>query len=331
MHVPCALRGAMPGPGRAAIVLMALLAVGAAAYAAVRVSLVQPPAPAPAPTAEWGKAVAEAEARLSARIDEAHAQEQAAIAEAAKDLRQQADRGVLTLDGRLQQFTGTTENRFRANEDRIQEIAGWVRDVKDAASKATAVAPANPAPMATTEPPPVPAAGGSGTPPVVGAPHDAPQPPPPGTGPTPAPVDPQVERQREAEVDRWIERLKDREPGISFSATVQLGRLKSLRAVPALVTTLQKHSDFYTRLGAATALGELKAVDAIPALIGALDDKDDLVQTAASEALTSITGQDFKFVVNLTKKERNQIRDQWTKWWKDNEPDLRQRLGQPVK
>jgi len=115
---------------------------------------------------------------------------------------------------------------------------------------------------------------------------------------------------------------------VSFSATYKLKELKDPRAVPALVDTLKTQKDYYTRLGAATALGELKAADAVPALIEALEDKEDLVQTAAGEALTAITGRDTRIMVGLTKKERRQLKDEWARWWKDNEPTVRQRLGQ---
>ncbi len=144
--------------------------------------------------------------------------------------------------------------------------------------------------------------------------------------PSPKPEPPDVEREKE--IDRWIKRLKDSDEDIVFSATIELARLKALRATPDLVNVLKKHKDFYARLGAATALGEMQAVDSVPDLIDALNDKDDLVRTAASEALNRITGQDFNFVSGLNKSERIRIQKKWRAWWRENERSVRQKLGQ---
>ena len=335
MHVACALRRAIPGSGRTLTFLLACVAAGAATYAAVRVSQ-REEAPAGALiAADWKSELAGAEERLSKRIEGARAADQRAIEESANGVRAQLDTEIAKFDGRVSQLSDQSERRFRSVDKDIQEITNWVREVKDLATRTQ---PATPAPGGNADAPEPPVA--PPAPPPVAPPPPIPtdrpgtatpaDPPPAPTPPAP-PADPEAEKRRDAEVDRWIERLRDREAGIAFSATVQLGRLKHLRAVPALVNTLKSHSDFYTRLGAATALGELKAVDAVPALIEALEDKDDLVQTAASEALTGITGQDFKFVVNLSKKERKVIREQWTKWWQEHETDLRKRLNQPLR
>jgi len=156
----------------------------------------------------------------------------------------------------------------------------------------------------------------------------APTPPPEADKPEPTPA--KKDEQREKEIERWRKRLKDSDEDIVFSATIELARLKALEAVPDLVQVLNKHKDFYARLGAATALGEIQAVAAVPDLIEALNDKDDLVRTAASEALHRIAGEDFNFVSGLTKNERIRIQKKWRQWWRDNEADLRKRLGQPA-
>ena len=92
-------------------------------------------------------------------------------------------------------------------------------------------------------------------------------------------------------------------------------------------TPVPKDAD--SSLPAATALGEIQSVEAVPALIEALNDRDDLVRTAASEALHRITGQDFNFVSGLTKNERIRIQKKWRAWWKDHETEVRARLDQP--
>jgi hypothetical protein len=130
-------------------------------------------------------------------------------------------------------------------------------------------------------------------------------------------------------VMRWISRLDDEDEDIVFSATIELARLRAKEAVPHLIRVLRNHADFYARLGAATALGELTAADAVPSLIGALDDKDDLVRTAASEALHRITKQDFKFVSGLKQEDRVAIQRKWFDWWRDNETAVREQLARP--
>jgi hypothetical protein len=140
----------------------------------------------------------------------------------------------------------------------------------------------------------------------------------------------EVDQAREEEIDRWIKRLKDPDEDIVFSATIELARLKALRATPDLILVLSKHKDFYARLGAATALGDIKACDAVPALIEALGDKDDLVRTAAAEALHLITEQDHNFVSGLSKSERVRIQKRWRTWWRENEGATRARLSQPA-
>ena len=143
------------------------------------------------------------------------------------------------------------------------------------------------------------------------------------------PAPEQVDRAREAEIDRWIKRLSDSDEDIVFSATIELARLKALRATPNLVLVLSRHKDFYARLGAATALGEIRACNAVPDLIDALDDKDDLVRTAAAEALHRIAEEDFNFVSGLSKQERRRIQKKWRAWWRENEAPVRRRLDQP--
>jgi len=242
------------------------------------------------------------------------------------------ERTLSGLRGEVNAYTDGQTHRIEAIDRKVGELAGWVKEIRDLAARSAAAAPAIVSP---TPPPPTPGGEGSTQPPVVappGAPGTA-----PGMGPG-APAgppgtdrgrDPDAQKRHDAEVDRWIERLKDPDNGLSFSATYKLKDLKDLRAVPPLIETLKIHKDYYTRLGAATALGELHACDAVSALIDALDDREDLVQTAAGEALTTITGRDSRIMVGLSKKERKQLKDEWARWWKDHETEVRTRLNQP--
>ena len=132
---------------------------------------------------------------------------------------------------------------------------------------------------------------------------------------------------RAEEVDRWIKRLAHKDEDIVFSGTIELARLGDRRATLPLIKVLQKHRDFYARLGAATALGELKDPRGVEPLIEGLNDKDDLVRTASAEALRKITDREFNYVSGLKRSERVRIQKQWIQWWQDNEAIETERLN----
>lgn len=321
LHVGCAFRRALPGPGRALTFVLALLGAGGAAFAVSRV-LRAPAAPSATP-------VGVVRADLDAAVAQVRADAERALTEQRKTLQSELDRAVAAaredgarayreavanLEGRVEAYANAHLRRFEATDRQLAELAGFVKEVRDLAARSGGATPPAPAPG------PAPA-------PAPAAPTPAPAAPAP-TAPAPAPVDVEAQKRRDAELDRWVKLLKDPDPGVSYSATYKLKELKDLRAVPALVETLRAHKDYYTRLGAATALGELKACDGVGSLVEALDDKEELVQTAASEALAEVTGRESKSLVGLTKKERKAVKDDWAKWWKENEAAVRTRLGQ---
>jgi hypothetical protein len=321
LHVACALARTSGGGGRLLTFLLALAGAAGAAWAVVRLERAPARADDATLAAQWRQDIDRAVARvepglqkglkdLSADLRTGLAQEVArARDEITQSQRLAVEKAVATLDGKVDAYVEANLRRFEANEKQIQEIAGWVKEVRDLAARSASA-------RETTAPAPTP------------APAPAPEP-----APAPAPSggdgrDPEAQKRHDAEVDLWISRLKDPDTGVSFSATYKLKMLKDLRAVPALVETLRAHKDYYTRLGAASALGELRACDGVPALIEAIEDKEELVQTAALEALSAVTGRDARVMVGLTKKERRQLREDWQKWWKENEASVRQRLGQ---
>jgi hypothetical protein len=328
LHVPCAFRRVLPGPGRWAPVALALLAVAGAAYAVVRAERADRPEPSEMPAAWHARLVEDVDAGVRREVNAAldrqrtalqhdlDARVQKSVDEVEARLRTSINEATANLNGVVRGFTDATLRRFETTDQRLMEISYWLREERAHAVRA----PAEPVAIA----PPV-------SPPTAAPPSEPPPAPP-------APVadggarssDPEAQRRHDDELANWIRGLKDPNPGIAFSATVRLKDLKDLRAVPPLVDTLKTHKDFYTRLGAAVALGELKACDGVTALLDALDDKEDLVQQTAAEALITITGQDPQFRVGLTKKERKAIKDQWSRWWKENEAEVRRRLGQPT-
>ena len=335
LHVPCAFRRAMPGPGRTVVALLAVLAAAGAAYAVARVQTPAVASESKEMPAAWHSAVVDDLAsRVGKDLEVARASitsdvkrdTQASVDRAVADLHDQLANEIklaaAKLDGQVKGVTDAQLRRFESNEKRLEEVAEWVKEVRSLAARS---AIPQPVPVDPSPAPPISIPGTPDVPPAGLAPSTS------GDGRPPGPLDPESQRKHDEELKKWLEALKDPNAGIAFSATYKLKDLGDLRAAPALIDTLRAHKDYYTRLGAAVALGVLKSADAVPALIDALDDKEDLVQTSAADALTSVTGNDPKFVGGLTKKERKAIKEGWGKWWKDNEATVRQRLGQPGK
>ena len=330
LHVPCAFRRAMPGPARTLTFLLALGAAGGAAYAVSRVGRSGDDAGQRAATkAAWQEDIRSAVSRLETAVEEGRKADReatqtavnVAVAGAAERLSEQQRNGLSLLSGKLDGYATEQSRRIEGLEEKISRASRTLEDVRDLAARSGGAAPSAPTPpsdAAMDAAPPTPT-------PTVPAPSV------PSPGPTAPPVagDPEGAKRHKEAFEKAVRKLRDPDNGIAFSATYDLRDLKDLAATPFLVETLKSHKDYYVRMGAATTLGELRACDAVAALLDGLDDKDDIVQQAAAEALTTITGQDQRWVVGLTKKERRAKRDEWAKWWKEHEGEVRLRLGQP--
>jgi hypothetical protein len=76
----------------------------------------------------------------------------------------------------------------------------------------------------------------------------------------------------------------------------------------------------------------------VPALIEALNDKDDLVRTAADEALRAVADplltekdrEELQFQANMGTTDRRRVQNRWRAWWKANESALRSARAQPA-
>ncbi|MDJ0975164.1 MAG: HEAT repeat domain-containing protein [Planctomycetota bacterium] len=202
------------------------------------------------------------------------------------------------------------DNRQGRVEDQIEEVRRWLLNIQGTADELLKRQAEMEAQRAAQ-----PAAPAKPDGPVATAPKTEPD----ANAPDP---------EHEAQVKMWIERLKDKNNDLVFTATVKLADLKDLRATQPLIVVLAKHKDFYARLGAATALGTLQAVDAVPALIDALGDKDELVRTAANEALIAITSNDQNFAADMSRNERQKVQRKYRTWFKNNEMELRRKLDQ---
>jgi hypothetical protein len=330
LHVACALRRSLEGRGvgRVLVMLLALYAAAVSTFLLVGRrgdGASREPGAVPEATRAFVEAERSAlEKRVTGWIDaRAGDVRREVVEELAPRLRDELSRKVeeqarkteenlaantRILHDRLNEFA----NRLARDEEQLAEVNRWRIEIQQLAERLTQV-------LESGQAAPTPAAGGARPTPTPGTTG-------PESGGTTAP--PPVDPGREELITKWIDRLKDADDDVVFTSTIELARLKALRAAPDLVQVLEKHKDFYARLGAATALGEIPAVDGVPALIEALADRDDLVRTAANEALKRITGQDFNFSSQMSKNERTRIQRQWKQWWKDNEPEVRRRHGQ---
>lgn len=156
-----------------------------------------------------------------------------------------------------------------------------------------------------------------------------PQPGPPPL-PPPGPKQPKKPKKKgpvdQAQVDKWLEALQGESNDHAFSAAIELARLGDMRAVDPLMRQMKGHKDFYVRLAAATALGELRAPSAVFALIDQMGDQDQLVCTAAAEAVRVITKHKFKFSPSMEEDALSELQTQLRDWWRENEIKVIERL-----
>ncbi|MFO0933122.1 MAG: HEAT repeat domain-containing protein [Planctomycetota bacterium] len=220
------------------------------------------------------------------------------------------------------------ENAVRASSDHAETVETKIKEVADQTGKLattldqlqTSVKDLESRPIASAARP-----GPAAVPaPTVPAPKDPDAAPEAPAGPTPEELAAQ-----KAKVDAAIAALASPEIGKVFSACVTLGKLGDLSAVEPLLKVLKEHKDVFAKTAAATALGSIHACDAVPALLQALLDRDDGVTLAAALAFGKIAGVDAGMTGSPTRKERNDAREKWSKWWGANEESVRAKWGQP--
>lgn len=219
------------------------------------------------------------------------------------------------------------ENAVRATGEHADSVETKIKEVADQTGKLSnsleqlqaTVKDLEARPVATSRPvAPTP------TPPVAPPPKAPDAEPEAPAGPTPEELAAQ-----KAKVDAAIAALASPEIGKVFSACVTLGKLGDLAAVEPLLKVLKEHKDVFAKTAAATALGSIHACDAVPALLQAILDRDDGVTLAAALAFGKIAGVDAGMTGSPTRKERNDAREKWSKWWGANEEAVRAKWGQP--
>ena len=164
--------------------------------------------------------------------------------------------------------------------------------------------------------------------PVVKPPTSVPgavEPPAAPVGPTPEELAANKEKVR-----ALIAELDSPDVGKVFTACSKLGKFGDLEAVPQLMKVAKEHKDPLARSAALSALGKLHACDAVPVILAAMLEKDASVMLMAGQAFGQISGLDSGLSGDASRKDRNEAKDRWTKWWTQHETEVRDRLKQPA-
>ncbi len=120
----------------------------------------------------------------------------------------------------------------------------------------------------------------------------------------------------------WIAALREADNDKVFEATIKLAEAGDPAAIDPLIDVLKDHTDFYCRLGAATALGQLSSWRAVDALADSLVDADQLVRAASSEALRQITGHEIKgYSPTGAEDQLTSGQRLWREWLAEHRPD----------
>ncbi|MBF0494119.1 MAG: HEAT repeat domain-containing protein [Candidatus Omnitrophica bacterium] len=90
------------------------------------------------------------------------------------------------------------------------------------------------------------------------------------------------------------------------------------KSLPYVMSGLHD-SDSGVRKAAGRIAGALRAPQAISGLITLLSDTDKEVQASAAESLKKITGENFSFRVNASKKDKDAAIEDWRYWWRENQ------------
>ncbi len=115
----------------------------------------------------------------------------------------------------------------------------------------------------------------------------------------------------EGPVQALTKALGDETWSVAVVAAVSLGKTRAEGAVKPLAALLdrRKVKDWRLRGAAVVGLGKVRQRAAVPALILALDDRDTWVARNA-----------FEFLRRLTKRNIPSDAEEWSAWWKRNEP-----------
>lgn len=145
--------------------------------------------------------------------------------------------------------------------------------------------------------------------------------------PGPARKSPEVIK---AEIEKARKDIQSEELTVLWGAIEKIRQHRVLDAVPRLIEIMSTFREELGRSNAAAALGHMQIADAVPALAEALVDKSDLVAQQANKSIRQITGFDSQMSPSARVRERRTIRGRVKEWWRANEAEVRQRLGQPA-
>lgn len=123
--------------------------------------------------------------------------------------------------------------------------------------------------------------------------------------------------------------LASDEPAKLWAAINTTRKYEVLEAAPQLIAILQDHKNILMRRAAAQALGAVRSADAVVPLMDAMGDRDDGLGEYANTAVLEITGFDSGMEAGDRIKARRRARTAVVAWWRQHEPEVRERLGQP--
>jgi HEAT repeat protein len=117
------------------------------------------------------------------------------------------------------------------------------------------------------------------------------------------------------EVEHWLSVLDADEPGLRFSAVVELARVRDPRCLERFSVLLLGDPDQFVRQQVALGMAVFRERTTISVLIKALFDPEPAVGLAAAESLRELTGKTFGFVSKATPSERKAAAQKWEEWW----------------
>lgn len=112
-------------------------------------------------------------------------------------------------------------------------------------------------------------------------------------------------------------RSKNEKPPVRFRSAIVLGDLDAIEAVDDLIAALKDEAEDI-RWGAAMAFKKIKSPKAIPALIDTITDKSQKVSAEAIRALYFQTGHEITADFLRKDTERKEAQDKWRAWWDQN-------------
>ncbi len=128
------------------------------------------------------------------------------------------------------------------------------------------------------------------------------------------PTEPAVD---EREINAFILKLSDVDPGQRYTAVTELGRFTGPRVVSALEGLL-KDPEEYLRVAVVQNLRRLGSKTSLPLILAALRDADPFVRSAAKAAFETMAATRINYDPEATPREREAAVKETEAWWESN-------------